>query len=222
MSTTQQPTVSLPAEPEGMEVRSSLTTAVKIQVGLSVLATVVTIILASLIPGLLSRKASLESDIGQLQRQKAQLQQETQQLRTRSDQTAAAFRSLANTTAASLSPQQAQQAIEQSVNASPEAAKILPRIFIHIRAASQRPRASEIAATLRQQGYIVPGVEILVDKGPSKTQVRYFHSSDEEGAAKIADQLSKLGVSQPQTQLVSNYPNVRSSQYEIWFAPDSL
>jgi len=199
--------------------KAALPRIVKFQVLLAVLATVITVALAAYMPNLLSRRAQLESDIQKLQQQKSSLEQQTQSLQAQRDATTSAYHALANTAAAALPPEKAQQAIEDSLSNNPEAAKILPRVFIHIRSASQRAKAAQIATTLRGQGYIVPGVQILVDQGPTATQVRYFHDADKDEAAKIAAALSANGVSNPQTEYVTNYPNIRSRQYEIWFNP---
>jgi hypothetical protein len=199
--------------------KATLPRVVKFQVLLAILATAITVALAAYMPALISRRSQLESDIQNLQQQKTSLLQQTQSLQAQRDATTSAYHALANNTAASLTPEKAQQAIEESLSNNPEAAKILPRVFIHIRSASQRAKAAEIATTLRSQGYIVPGVQILVDQGPTETQVRYFHDADKDEAAKIAATLTASGVADPQTEYVSHYPNVRSRQYEIWFSP---
>jgi FtsZ-binding cell division protein ZapB len=198
--------------------KTSLPAIVKFQLALAVLSTVVTIALVAYITKLVERKASLDADILQLKQQKAALEKETEELKAQRD----AYRTLANTTTASLDPEQAQKAIEQSLSSNPEAARVLPRIFVHIRAASQRAKASKIANALRQQGSIVPGVQILVNEGPDETQVRYFHPTDEEEAGKIAQAISDAGGPKAVIKLVSGYPNIRPRQYEIWFTADAL
>ncbi len=51
-----------------------------------------------------------------------------------------------------------------------------------------------MADAFRQSGYVVPGIQILVESGPGETQVRYFHPADEAEAQKILDQLIASGV----------------------------
>lgn len=204
--------------------KTSLPRVIKIQVALAVLATVVTIALAAYIPKLMERRQSLESDIAKLKQERSDLQQHTTDLTSQRDAARSAYNSLANATSESMPPEQAQSAIERSLSSAPEAAKILPRIYIHIRSASQRARAKGIAEALRQQGFIVPGAQILVNEGPDETQVRYFHAEDQEEkeAAKIVQTLAGAGVPKAEVKLVSGYPNIRPRQYEIWFTPASL
>lgn len=201
--------------------KTSLPRVVKIQLALAVLATVVTIALAAYIPKLMEKRQSLESDIAKLKQERSDLKQETTDLKSQRDAARSAYNSLANSTSESMPPEQAQSAIERSLSSAPEAAKILPRIYIHIRSASQRARAKGIADALRQQGFIVPGAQILVNEGPDETQVRYFHAEDQEEkeAAKIAQTLASAGVPKAEVKLVSGYPKIRARQYEIWLAP---
>ncbi len=189
---------------------TSVPLIVKIQVALAVLATVVTIALALYIPRLIQKKVQLESDISKLNEQKADLEKRTEAAKS-------AYRSLAN----NLDPEQAQKAIEQSLKSNPQAAAILPRVFIHIRAASQGSGAKQVAGTLRQQGYIVPGIQ-MVNKGPDETQVRYFHGTDQKEAKNIADLLVGSGVKDVKPELIGGHEDIRPRQYEIWFAPNSL
>jgi hypothetical protein len=120
-------------------------------------------------------------------------------------------------------PKQAQKTLEESLNAAPDAV-VHPRIFFHIRSAAQRPTARQVADTLRQQGYVVPGIQILVESGPDEAQVRYFHQTDEAEAQKILDQLTASGVKHvaPKPNFISGQVEIRQRQYEVWFAPDSF
>lgn len=200
--------------------KASLPFAVKFQVTLALLATALTVGLAAYLPTLINRRSQLERDIAQLQKQKDTLVRQTKQLTEQRD----AYHSIANNVAAELPPEQAQKVIEKTFDSNPEAAKVLPRIFIHIRSAAQRPKATEIAKALRSQGYIVPGVQILVNEGPDENQVRYFHDSDSEKkeANEIAVALTSAGIAAPQIKYVSNYPNIRGRQYEVWFTASAL
>jgi hypothetical protein len=47
-----------------------------------------------------------------------------------------------------------------------------------------------VADDFRQKGYVVPGIQILVESEPDETQVRYFHAADESDAQKILEQLA--------------------------------
>jgi FtsZ-binding cell division protein ZapB len=202
--------------------KTSLPAVVKFQVALAVLSTVVTIALVAYIPKLIERKAALDADILQLQKQKADLEKQTADLTAQRNAAQSAYNSLAVATSESLPPGQVQKAIEQSLSSNPEAAKILPRIFIHIRSTSQSAKARVIADTFRAQGFVVPKVQILPKEGPGETQVSYFHPADEEEAGKIAQSVSDAGGPKAITKLVSDLPNIRPRQYEIWFTANAL
>lgn len=99
--------------------------------------------------------------------------------------------------------------------------KLLPRIYIHIRAEEDRAHCAAVAAKLEQAGFVVPGIERLVDRGPDSSQVRYFRKSEESGARRIADILKAAGVD-VRLAYVGGYEEsdkIRPGHYELWFAP---
>jgi hypothetical protein len=200
----------------------SLPFIVKIQVVLAVVATVVTIALAAYIPTLVQRKSQLDSEISQSRAQKTQLENQIAELEKQKADAEKLGSAVASAFYAA-NPKQAQQTIENSVNSNP-GASVLPRIFVHIRAASQRPAAKLVADDFRQKGYIVPGIQILVDSGPDETQVRYFHPADESEAQKVLDQVTASGVKNvaAKPNFIAGHDDLRQRQYEIWFAPNSL
>lgn len=117
------------------------------------------------------------------------------------------------------------QSVIKVIESNPTAARSIPRIYIHIRANKQKERAKQIAEKLREEGYVVPGIEILVEKGPSNTQVRYFRKTEENEATEITNVIKDLGVNDVEKQYTTGYetsPVVRSRQYEIWFGHNSL
>ncbi len=200
----------------------SLPLIVKIQVVLAVVATVVTIALAAYIPTLVRRKSQLDTEIEQSKAQKKQLEVQIASL----EKQKAESEKLANAVSSALyaaNPKQLQKTIDDSLNSNPEAG-VHPRIFIHIRSAAQRPAVRQVADTLRQQGYIVPGIQILVETGPDETQVRYFHAADESDAQMILGQLAAAGVKNvaAKPNFIAGHDDIRQRQYEIWFAPNSL
>lgn len=102
--------------------------------------------------------------------------------------------------------------------------KIIPLIYIQIRDESQRVKAKQIVTRLREQGYVVPGIE-RVDRGPTTTQVKFFRSDERGEAANIADILQGMGVKDAKPQLVPGFEHstkLRARQYEIWFGPNDL
>lgn len=209
--------------------KTALPFVVKVQVALAMLATIVTIGLLLYIPGLVKKKTTLGSDIQDLTAQKATIQDKLMDLQKQTDeikkQKADAERlgsALASAYYAT-NPAQVQKTLNESVSSNAETAA-LPRVFIHIRSESQRSAAQKVTSTLRQQGYQVPGIQILVKTGPDKTQVRYFHSEEEVEAQKVLDLLAASGVTNAAKTptLIPGYPDIRRRQYEIWFAPDSI
>ncbi len=202
--------------------KKSLPLIVKIQVVLAVVATVVTIALAAYIPTLVQRKSQLDSEIAQSRTQKKELEDQIASL----EKQKAESEKLANAVSSALyaaNPKQLQKTIDESLNSNPESG-VRPRIFVHIRSASQRPAAKQVADTLRQKGYIVPGIQILVETGPDETQVRYFHAADESGAQTIVGELTAAGVKNVAVKpnFIAGHDDIRQRQYEIWFAPNSL
>ena len=155
-----------------------------------------------------TQKKQLEDQIASLEKQKAESER------------------LANAVSSALyaaNPKQAQKTIDDSLNSVPEASGH-PRIFVHIRAASQRPAARLVADDFGQKGFVVPGIQILVESGPDETQVRYFHAGDEAEAQKILEQLTASGVKNVASKpnFIAGHDEIRQRQYEIWFAPTSL
>ena len=200
----------------------SLPLVVKIQVVLAVVATAVTIALAAYIPTLVQRKSQLDNQIEQSKTQKKQLEDQIASI----EKQKAESERLANAVSSALyaaNPKQAQKTIDESLNSTPEAT-VHPRIFVHIRSASQRPAARLVADDFRQKGFFVPGIQILVESGPDETQVRYFHAADEAEAQKILDQLTASGVKNvaAKPNFIAGHDEIRLRQYEIWFAPTSL
>jgi hypothetical protein len=117
------------------------------------------------------------------------------------------------------------QSLEKTIESDPNVARTIARVFIHIRDKSQHASARRIATLLQKQGFIVPGVEILVDRGPTTTQVRYFRRDEADEARRIVKILLEAGVRDASESLVAGYENstgVKPRQYEIWFAARSL
>jgi hypothetical protein len=202
--------------------KTSLPVIVKVQVFLAVLATIVTIALASYIPALVQKKSHLDSEIAQLNAQRTQLQNQIADLEKQKAEADKLGSAVASAFYAA-NPKQAQKTLEESLNSSPEAG-VRPRIFVHIRSNSQRAGGRMVADDFRQHGYVVPGIQILVESGPDETQVRYFHAVDESEAQKILEQLTTSGVKNvaAKPNLIPGHEDIRKRQYEIWFAPNSL
>jgi hypothetical protein len=113
------------------------------------------------------------------------------------------------------------RAADEAVREATSRAAGAPRIFIHIRSESVRPAAKRIGAMLEDDGYIVPGVERLVNKGPQENQLRYFRNSEKEVAEHILEFLKTKNIT-AHLQYVRGYESSRvigPFHYELWFAP---
>lgn len=100
--------------------------------------------------------------------------------------------------------------------------KATPRIYIHIRSANQGPIANQLASQFTAKGYSVPKAEILVDKGPVRSEIRYFHQNEEERkeAAELAREVSG-GAGVRYIPGFENSPLVKPRQFELWLGPGS-
>lgn len=98
------------------------------------------------------------------------------------------------------------------------------RIYLQIRSDSQRDAARKIQEILKENHFIVPGIEKLAS-GPTTTEVRYFRNNEAEQAQKIADLLLQqkiAGVTAKYIAGFENSKNIRLGHFEIWFAPDAF
>jgi Tfp pilus assembly protein PilE len=125
---------------------------------------------------------------------------------------------------ANADPELVRQATKEAIDASPNAAQALPRIYIHIKDQTQRPRARQIANKLQASGFIVPGIEIVGERAPRSTQLRYFREGDDESA----DVKTILGLLRSENVKVDSDFNqryavankIRPRHYELWFGDD--
>jgi hypothetical protein len=96
-------------------------------------------------------------------------------------------------------------------------ASLSPRIYIHIRSEADRRAAQWLAEQLKARGYLVPGIERLVDFGPASSQLRYFRKTDDVSARQILNALQGLGVNVT-LQYTSGFSDrVEPFHYELWF-----
>jgi hypothetical protein len=99
-------------------------------------------------------------------------------------------------------------------------ADVTPRVYIHIRKASQRGSAAALGDNLAAGlGVNVPGVQ-LVSSGPNHSELRYFSALDRDEATAIADFL-KARVPDVQASYVPGYEHsalIRPHHYELWLS----
>lgn len=99
-------------------------------------------------------------------------------------------------------------------------ARLLPRVYVHIRAEEDRIRARSVGEELKTGGYVVPGVERLVDIGPSFSQLRFFKKVERHEAKQVVTFLDSIGVP-VKMKYVPGYEDsksIRPRHYELWFA----
>ncbi|MDD5322616.1 MAG: hypothetical protein PHD43_18780 [Methylococcales bacterium] len=98
------------------------------------------------------------------------------------------------------------------------------RIYLQIRNNGQRDAARKIQELLRNNHFIVPGIETL-PSGPSATEVRYFRNNEAEQSQKIADLLLQQKIPGVTAKYIAGFENsksIRLGHFEIWFAPDAF
>ena len=99
------------------------------------------------------------------------------------------------------------------------AQKIPARFYIHISDESQRGKAKQLAATLKKQGYLVPEIENVGDKGVRNNQLRYFRESDPgiPTPQEIVTILDNANVGKWTARRTPGYDNMTAGKFELWF-----
>ena len=112
--------------------------------------------------------------------------------------------------------------IAQQVKASVE--NIPARIYMQIPDEGLRDEARQMKSQLEALNYIVPGIE-KVRPSQGTTQVKYFKSTEESEAKRIAEQLRSFGISDAREVYIRGFEdsnNIRPKHYEIWFGPGAF
>ncbi|MDT0636021.1 hypothetical protein [Spectribacter hydrogenoxidans] len=100
--------------------------------------------------------------------------------------------------------------------------RIRPRVYIHVRSRSQIALAEAVSKRLSGLDIVVPEVEVVMDQGPSRTQVRYFDENERPLAADIRRILAEgLGDERIELKNFAHTGDVRPNQFEIWFGTDA-
>ncbi len=99
-------------------------------------------------------------------------------------------------------------------------ARQLQRVFIHIRSESQRQTANAVTEWLKEEGYIMPGIELLREKGPARNQLRYFKKAEEKEARIIAGILAKHSIEVTVVYLkrYEQSGTIGPGHFELWMA----
>jgi predicted outer membrane lipoprotein len=97
-----------------------------------------------------------------------------------------------------------------------QASRLPRRIYVHIADESQRATAQQIQGHLREQKFLMPGVENVGEKpSPAVAEVRYFNDADGESAALVVAELEKLGIKAAAKRVALKAP---MGQLELWLA----
>jgi hypothetical protein len=98
------------------------------------------------------------------------------------------------------------------------------KIYLHIGNKSQHDQASKIEAALKDQKFLVQGIENLNGKAtmPNITDVRYFNAEDLAAAESIKKILEENGIIEVKLNKLNKVKRykVRPGSLEIWFADD--
>lgn len=98
---------------------------------------------------------------------------------------------------------------------------ITPKVSIHFAQEWQKSRAKNLASSLKDYGFNVPGIENVSGSAtsPKITNVRYFNDTDKDTAESIAAMLRKEGFEDAKTYRVAQFSN-KPGSLEVWFSPD--
>jgi hypothetical protein len=118
--------------------------------------------------------------------------------------------------------------LAESNTALSDSNNLAPRVYIQVASDAQRERAIRIAGELRNNGFTVPGFQLVDSRhAPSSNELRYYKSSDESQQSTdpnveklLALVTGKDGPKWSAHQLKQS-TKVRSGHFELWFARDS-
>lgn len=196
------------------------------QLLLTIVTVVVVVAVGQKIRPLITRKQALETEIRQMQVQRAYLASTLDSLARQVDELSQTLHGGGNEPAQrELSSLKAGLSQAQALAMVPDTATIPPRLYIHIRNEQQRSAAKQAGEQVKAAGYVVPGIERLVDKGPQVTELRYFRKADEADARRLQAVLEKAGVETKVSDLSASYKDsksIRPGHFELWFAPGDI
>jgi len=112
-----------------------------------------------------------------------------------------------------------------AVKETPVAAANIPRrLFIQIRSEAYKVAATAWQGLLEAWGVTVPGIEIVGDRSPRQSELRYFRKAEQAQAQEILDRLHRAGANVNLVYIrgYENSKNVRPLQFELWFADDTI
>lgn len=193
---------------------------VSIVVAALVLATIIAVATWQLttvrreIDSLNGQKISLQTDITELEKQKAALQNQKEvadgQLKT------------AKGYLKDVPDAQLKEAIDKQFKTAPATAALLPRIYMQILNSADSERAQAMRKALQEAGYLVLGIEYVPKAQALKiSDVRYYHKADSGEAEKIVQAMKNAG--EPNANLYylqksETSTSARLNHFEVWLA----
>lgn len=159
----------------------------------------------------LEQKTTLAGNLqGQVRTQKAEVAKVKQQ--------AGAAQAVLST----LGTSSASSALDQAFAANPDASKLIPRVYIHMRLASQRARARALAGVLRQAGFVVVGMDVKTYSATAmpETEVHYYLDDDGQTKTDVAEIEKVVGSTgiPVVAKRAPNQPNLQPRAYGLWLA----
>lgn len=119
---------------------------------------------------------------------------------------------------ARLVPAAQEQQVQEDVSKALQAARLQPRVYLHIVSEEQRPAARQLTTGLEKAGLVVPGIE-YVRRGPSSNELRFFRDEDSREAAQIQQLAADAGLKLKVRNLSATYgdsKSIRPGHFEIW------
>jgi hypothetical protein len=106
-------------------------------------------------------------------------------------------------------------------------ASLPPRIYFQLANETQRARADKIAGALRGLGFTVPAYQIVGDRAPGHSEVRWYQPANEADLSSVTANRDKAlqkcrEVDGPNWVLreIKTSSSVRPNHFELWFAAD--
>jgi hypothetical protein len=96
-----------------------------------------------------------------------------------------------------------------------------PRVYIQISREDQRALAESLQQELRNNSFLVPGIEDVNGKAflPTQTEVRYFREDEKAQAVQIIDLMKKVISSvSAEPKMVTLKNHSRPKHFEVWFS----
>lgn len=158
-----------------------------------------------------ARRAQVENDIEALEKAKADLGAQLRESRAALSATLGALGRVEETLR--------RAAVEQQLDAKPEAALALPRVYLQILDPEDRSWAVETGRRLESKGMIALGVEAVPQANLERSEVRYYKKADEAKARRIVELLEEVGVDAIPEHLehLEDSTQFKANRFEVWF-----